>query len=175
MINLLPWRTHLRRKQRQEFIALLLGVSFIAILLLGLSHRWLSNTIKTTQQAYQQLQIQKSQLEKTIADYQTQQQSYLPVVEGILLLQRCEITQANLLDLLQTIGNLIPSAVYLTQLQQTNRRLELTGIARKHQNITQLMQRLEATEWVKQATLLQSQRVAIPAGVHFKIAVSLIK
>jgi type IV pilus assembly protein PilN len=173
MINLLPWRAQLRRKQRQTLIALLIGASFTAIVLLGLSHLGLVNILKTNQQAYDQLQAQKSQLEKTIRDYQTQQQHYLPLLQGILLLQQCATIQTNLLKLLYTLPTVIPNSAYLTQLLQTDQQWVLIGIARKHQTITQLMQGLEGLAGVKQATLLQSQHQTAPQGAHFKIEVSL--
>jgi type IV pilus assembly protein PilN len=172
MINLLPWRAQLRRKQRQQLISLLVATHLTTALLLGLSHGWLANSIKTAEHAHQQLQTQKTHLEKIIADYQNQQQRYLPVIAGILLLQRCQTTQANLLQLLQTFGNNIPNSIYLTELTKTSQQLTLTGIARNQQNIGELMQNLETTNWVKQALLLQNQQLTSAHEVHFKIGVT---
>ena len=152
-INLLPWRAELRQKRKQEFLVALLGAVIVGGALVYLSKLTVESWTTAQRGRNDILRTEIAALDKQIDEIkglETQRERLLARMRVIDQLQRSRPEVVHLFD---EIVNAVPEGVNLTDVLQTGARLELHGLAQSNSRVSALMRNIDASEWLKDASL----------------------
>ena len=128
-INLLPWREVERKRKRQEFIVAAVAAVGLA-LLTGFVLRWQYGSIIDSQNARNQyLNEQIQQIDKQIEE-----------INGL------EAQKQSLQSRIQVIEQ-------LTEVKQTDRRIQIKGIAESSTRVSAFMRNIDGSQWLKDPSL----------------------
>ena len=170
-INLLPWREELRQKRKKDFLLALVGAVLVGGLLSygakltvkgwisGQSNR---NNILRTEITQLDLQIEE------INALDAQKSRLLARMEIIDQLQRSRPEVVHLFDeLVETL----PEGVYLTQVNQTNTRVEIVGSAQSSTRVSAIMRNIDNSDWLRDPQLEIVETVDADVGRNAQFTV----
>lgn len=152
-INLLPWREVDRKRKRQEFAFAAVGALALALLLGFVFKLQLGSAIDHQNERNQVLKDEIAQLDKQIVEIlglEQQKQRLLARMEVIEQLQRSRPEAVHLLD---QLVKTIPDGVYLTAVKQTDRRIQVKGVAESSTRVSAFMRNIDGSEWLKDPAL----------------------
>lgn len=147
-INLLPWRAELRQKRKKEFLVALLGAVMISAVLVYGSKLTVQGMIRGQNGRNAILRNEIAELDKQIAEItglENQRERLLARMQVIDQLQRSRPEVVHLFD---EIVNAIPEGVHLTEVVQSNNRIELRGSAESSTRVSALMRNIDASAWL---------------------------
>ncbi len=147
-INLLPWRAAERKLRQQQFavaavaaVGAALMVAFLLYLLVG---SWIDGQREKNQLLNTEIAALDKQI-KEIESLEDQKRRLLARREIIETLQRSRPEVVHLFD---ELVRTMPDGVYLTSIKQTNRRLELKGIAQSSTRVSEFMRQIDKSPWL---------------------------
>lgn len=152
-INLLPWREAERKRKRQEF-----GVGALAAVIVagvvGLAFSWqMQSAIDDQNERNALLKGEIQKLDKQIEEINgldQQKQRLLARMEVIEQLQRSRPEAVHLMD---QLVRTLPEGVYLTSVKQTDRKVQLKGVAQSSTRVSAYMRNIESSEWLEDPAL----------------------
>ena len=148
-INLLPWREELRQKRKKDFLTGLVGAVLVGGLMVYGSKLTVQGWISNQNDRNQLLKTEIAELDKQIEEIsglETQKNRLLARMEIIDQLQRSRPEAVHLFDeLVETL----PEGVHLTEVRQSNRRIELKGRAQSSTRVSSLMRNIDDSEWLR--------------------------
>lgn len=153
-INLLPWREQARTQRHRAFITKLLTVSLLFTTLLGYWYWYHLDLIHYQKQrnAFLLTELQQiSQELQTIQQLEKAQQDLIARMQIVNHLQSSRTLSVRLLD---TLVNMLPEGIQLTELAQSGNIITLTGHAESNARISTLMRRIESSDWLEKPELL---------------------
>jgi type IV pilus assembly protein PilN len=152
-INLLPWRDVERKRRRQEFMVAAVAAIGLA-LLTGLVLRWQYGSIIDNQNSRNQYLTEEiQQVDKQIEEInglEAQKQSLQSRIQVIEQLQRSRPEVVHVFD---QLVRLLPDGVYLTEIKQTDRRIQIKGIAESSTRVSAFMRNIDGSEWLQDPSL----------------------
>jgi type IV pilus assembly protein PilN len=170
-INLLPWRAELRQKRKQEFLVALLGAVIVGGVLVYASKLWMQGQISNQQARNAILKGENEALDKQITDIKglrDQRERLLARMRVIDQLQRSRPEVVHLFDELVTA---VPEGVHLTEVKQTDKRIELVGQAQSSTRVSTLMRNIDGSEFLAEPGLDVVETVAsgVDRNSQFKL------
>lgn len=147
-INLLPWRAA-ERKQRQQQFALwtvfaVVGAALVTLLAYLTMAGWID--AQRDRNALLKSEIEKLDQQITeILGLEAQKNRLIARMEIIEKLQRSRPEVVHMFD---QLVRTLPDGVYLTSVKQTEKRLELKGVAQSSTRVSALMRNIDASEWM---------------------------
>ncbi len=152
-INLLPWRELDRKRKRQEF-----GVAAIAAVMLGalvaaVTYWQYSNFIDTQNDRNQFLKDQIAQVDKQIEEIVGLEEQKRSLQERIQVIEQLQRSRPEVVHLMDQLVRLLPDGVYLTAVKQTDRRIQIKGIAESSTRVSAFMRNIDGSEWLKEPSL----------------------
>ncbi len=147
-INLLPWREEQRLLRRNQFFAALGAAAVGAGLLLLLSNLGFNSVIGHQQDRNQLLKDEIAALDLRIAeiiDLEEKKDSLLARMQIIEQLQR---SRPGIVHVFDEVVRTMPDGVYLTEIKQIGRRLEIVGAAESNTRVSALMRNIDGSEWL---------------------------
>lgn len=180
-INLLPWRM-LQRAQRQKEFGLMAVGAMLAAAIVTLFTWWgISGAIDHQHDRNEVLKQEIALLDKQITEIlglEAQRERLIARMEIIGRLQRSRPEVVHVFD---QMARVLPEGVYLTSVKETDRQIELKGVAQSSTRVSTLMRNIEASDWLTDPqlqvietskgtsttgsdfTLLATQKSAVPA------------
>jgi type IV pilus assembly protein PilN len=147
-INLLPWRQQERAKRQKEFGLAAVG-AVIAAAAVTLFTVWGFNwAIERQDKRNELLKTEIADLDKQITEIlglEAQKQRLVARMDIITRLQRSRPEVVHVFD---QLARTLPDGVYLTSVKQTDKRLELKGIAQSSTRVSTFMRNIEASPWL---------------------------
>lgn len=147
-INLLPWRQQERAKRQKEFGLAAIG-AVIAAAAVTLFTVWgFTWSIDRQRERNELLKSQIAELDKQISEIlglEAQRQRLVARMDIITRLQRSRPEVVHVLD---QLARTLPDGVYLTSVKQSDKRLELKGIAQSSTRVSTFMRNIEASPWL---------------------------
>ena len=152
-INLLPWREAERKRIRQEF-----GVGAVAALIFAalvyFAVKWQMQSAIDEQMARNQfLNTQISQLDKQIAEILDLEEQKKRLQARIAVIEQLELSRPEIVHVFDQLVRTTPDGIYLTSVKQTDRKIELKGIAQSSTRVASYMRNIDASEWLKEPAL----------------------
>jgi type IV pilus assembly protein PilN len=147
-INLLPWREEQRLLRRNQFFAAMGAAAVGAALLLLLSNLGFNSVIGHQQDRNQLLKDEIAALDLRIAeiiDLEEKKDSLLARMQIIEQLQR---SRPGIVHVFDEVVRTMPDGVYLTEIKQIGRRLEIVGAAESNTRVSALMRNIDGSEWL---------------------------
>ena len=148
-INLLPWREEQRQKRKKEFLVAL-GVAFaigaVVVLLARMTYQgWIDNQRARNDLLKQEIAALDKQIDE-ILGLENQKERLLARMEIIEQLQRSRPESVHLFD---ELVNTLPEGVYLSEVTQNGRRVQIKGAAQSSTRVSALMRNIDASEWLR--------------------------
>ncbi len=169
-INLLPWRDLERKRKRQEFMFAAVGAVVVALLVGLLVRMQYSAAIDHQNERNQyldaQIQIVNNQITE-ILDLEKQKQR---LKERIEVIQKLQSSRPEAVHLFDQLVKLLPDGVYLVSVKQTDRRIQIKGVAESSTRVSAFMRNIDGSEWLKDPSLeIIETKGSADAGANFTL------
>jgi len=152
-INLLPWRDLERKRKRQEFMFAAVGAIVVA-LLVGLLLRFEYDAQIEHQNARNQyLDSQIEILNHQIAEILELEQQKKRLSDRIDVIKKLQSSRPETVHLFDQLVRLLPDGVYLTSIKQTDKRIQIKGVAESSTRVSAFMRNIDSSEWLRDPSL----------------------
>jgi type IV pilus assembly protein PilN len=167
-INLIPWREAERKRKRQEFGVGALGAVIVAGLIAFLVNLQMSAAIDNQNERNQYLNEEIAKLDKQITEILALEQQKQRLRARIQVIEQLERSRPEIVHVFDQLVRTIPDGVNLTALKQTDRKLQLKGLAQSSTRVASYMRNLDASEWLTDPSLdILETKGAGDAGSEF--------
>lgn len=169
-INLLPWREAERKRKRQEFgvgaVAALLGAALVYFVV-----NWQMQSAideQTARNSY--LNDQITELDKQIAEILDLEEQKKRLQARISVIESLELSRPEIVHVFDQLVRTTPDGIYLTSVKQTDRKIELKGIAQSSTRVASYMRNIDSSEWLKDPALqILETKGTTDAGSQFTL------
>ncbi len=165
-INLLPWREEQRKERQKNFLiasgsAVLMGI--ITIMLVS----WTYDRFISYQNARNNiLEVQIDLLDKKIESIRGLEREKERLIARMEIIERLQKSRPEVVHLFDEMVHTIPDGVYLTSFKQTNRRLEIKGVAESTTRVSAYMRNIDVSEWLENPGLQVIETVEVETKKH---------
>ena len=152
-INLVPWREAERKRRRQEFAAGAVGALVFAGVI-GFLINWQKQSAidhQNNRNAYLQGEI--AQLDKQITEILDLEQQKQRLKARIEVIEQLERSRPEIVHVFDQLVRTLPDGVHLTEIKQTDRRIQLKGMAQSSTRVASYMRNLDSSEWLRDPAL----------------------
>jgi type IV pilus assembly protein PilN len=170
-INLLPWREEQRQKRKKEFLAALVGAMLFGGLL-GYGYKLgVQAQIRGQNERNATLRTEIAELDKQIEEINTLEAQKERLIARMEIIDQLQKSRPAVVHLLDELVNTLPEGTYLTEVKQTDRRIEVAGSAQSSTRVAALLRNIAGSEWLREPGLDVVETVeAGPArNARFKI------
>jgi type IV pilus assembly protein PilN len=152
-INLVPWREAERKRKRQEFGVGALGALVAAAAIAFLVNLQMGAAISNQKERNQYLNEEIAKLDKQITEILALEQQKQRLRARIQVIEQLERSRPEIVHVFDQLVRTIPDGVNLVELKQTDRKLQLRGLAQSSTRVASYMRNLDASEWLKDPSL----------------------
>lgn len=152
-INLIPWRDAERKRKRQEFGVGALGALLAAGAIAFLVNLQMGAAIDNQNERNQYLNEEIAQLDKQITEILALEQQKQRLRARIQVIEQLERSRPEIVHVFDQLVRTIPDGVNLTALKQSERRLQLKGLAQSSTRVASYMRNIDASEWLTDPSL----------------------
>lgn len=169
-INLLPWREFERKRKRQEFMAAA-GAAVVLAVLVGFVLRFqYSASIDHQNERNEYLKGEITQLDKQIVEILDLEKQKQRLKDRIDVIQKLQSSRPEVVHLFDQLVRLLPDGVYLTSVKQTDRRIQIKGVAESSTRVSAFMRNIDGSEWLKDPALeIIETKGSGDAGANFTL------
>ncbi len=152
-INLLPWREQQRKIRRREF-GVAAGGAVIAAIVFALGGKLVYSSWIDAQNAKNNLlKSEIKKLDAQIADIQDLETRKQRLVARMEIIEKLQRSRPEIVHLFDEIVHTVPDGVYLTQIKQNGRKLEIHGIAQSSTRVSTFMRNIDGSAWMDNPAL----------------------
>lgn len=152
-INLLPWREAERKRKRQEFgAAFALALVVAAIIAFGVRMQ-MQSAIDEQHARNQYLKDEIANLDKQITEILDLEQQKERLLARMQVIEQLERSRPEIVHVFDQLVKTTPDGIYLTSVKQTDRRIQIKGIAQSSTRVASYMRNLDASEWLADPSL----------------------
>ena len=152
-INLLPWRESDRKRKRQEFIFAGVGALALAAVI-GLGIDWqLQSAIDHQNERNQLLKNEIAQLDKQITEILGLEQQKQRLLARMQVIEQLQRSRPQVVHLFDQLVRTIPDGVYLNSVKQTDRKVQLKGVAQSSTRVSTFMRNIDSSQWLQDPAL----------------------
>lgn len=152
-INLLPWRERLREERRREFLTTLVGVIIIAAGLVFLVDRYFNREIDSQIARNEFLRGEISELDAMVAEINELRQQKEDIRARMNVITDLQGTRPVIVRIFDELVRTLPDGVFYQNVERSDNTISIEGIAESYARITELMRRLDASDWFMDANL----------------------
>lgn len=155
-INLLPWREHLREERKRAFLTTLVGFVLLSGASVFAVDRYFVAEIKQQNARNDYLKQEIQILDAQVAEISELRQQKDEIKERMDVITGLQGTRPVIVRLFDEIVKSLPEGVYYTNLERVGNDLSMEGVAESYAKLTELMRRLDKSEWFKEAALTET-------------------
>src|SRR5690349_513131 len=152
-INLIPCREAERKRKRQEFGVGALGALIVAGVIAFLVNLQMGAAIDNQNERNRYLNDEIAQLDKQITEILALEQQKQRLRARIQVIEQLERSRPEIVHVFDQLVRTIPDGVNLTSVKQTDRRLQLKGLAQSSTRVASYMRNIDASEWLTDPSL----------------------
>jgi len=156
-INLLPWRTELRRQREREFYIMLGGAAVAAVLAWLLWGYWNGMRIDDQEGRNKYLSAEIVKLDDKLKEIKSLEVKREKLIQQQKIIEKLQATRSQMVHLFDELVNTIPEGVRLTSMKQAGDVLTLLGVAQANGNVAAYMTSLDKSQWLKGSDLQQTE------------------
>jgi type IV pilus assembly protein PilN len=152
-INLLPWREKERKVRRREFM-IAAGAAVLAAGIFVLGGKLVYSSWTDAQNEKNNL-LKKEivKLDAQIADIQDLENRKQRLVARMEIIEKLQRSRPEIVHLFDEMVKTVPEGIYLTEIKQTNRKLEIHGVAQSSTRVSTFMRNIDASTWMDNPVL----------------------
>ena len=147
-INLLPWREQERKVRRREFFIAAGAAVFAGVLFMAGGKLVYSGWIDAQNEKNNLLKKEIVKLDAQIADIQDLETRKQRLVARMEIIEKLQRSRPEIVHLFDEIVKTVPEGIYLTQIKQTNRKLEIHGVAQSSTRVSTFMRNIDSSTWM---------------------------
>lgn len=169
-INLLPWREVERKRKRQEF-GVAAGAAVLLAVLTGFVLRWqYGSVIDDQNERNQYLKDEIAQVDKQIVEILDLEQQKQRLQSRIQVIEQLQRSRPEVVHLFDQMVRLLPDGVYLTSIRQTDKRIQIKGVAESSTRVSAFMRNIDGSDWLQDPSLeIVETKGAGDAGASFTL------
>ena len=152
-INLLPWREQDRKVRRREFYIAAGAAAFAGFLFMGAGKLVYQSWIDAQTEKNSLLKREIVKLDAQIADIQDLENRKQRLVARMEIIEKLQRSRSEVVHLFDEIVKTVPEGIYLTQIKQTNRKLETKGVAQSSTRVSTFMRNIDGSSWMDNPVL----------------------
>lgn len=152
-INLLPWRERLREERKREFFTILIGVVIISAGILFLIDRYFNGEIDVQVSRNEFLRSEITVLDERVAEINQLRQQKEDIRSRMNVITDLQGTRPVIVRIFDELVNTLPDGVYYESLIRLDNTISIEGVAESYSNITELMRRLDDSDWFQNSDL----------------------
>jgi type IV pilus assembly protein PilN len=152
-INLIPWREAERKRKRQEFGVGALGAVVVAGLITFLVYLQMGAAIDNQKERNQYLNDEIAKLDKQITEILALEEEKRRLKARIDVIEKLELSRPEIVHVFDQLVRTIPDGINLTSVKQTDRKLQLKGLAQSSTRVASYMRNIDASEWLTDPAL----------------------
>ncbi|MFL6575629.1 MAG: PilN domain-containing protein, partial [Povalibacter sp.] len=169
-INLVPWREAERKEKRQEFAVGAVGALVLAAAIAFTVNLQMSSAIDHQNERNQYLKDEIGKLDKQIAEILDLEQQKQRLLARMQVIEQLERSRAEVVHLFDQMVRTLPDGIYLTSIKQTERKVQLKGMAQSSTRVSTYMRNIDASEWLKDPSLeILETKGAADGGSEFTL------
>ncbi len=147
-INLLPWRENLRAEQQREFLVMA-GGTLVIVLLLGIYAHLHINGMKSTQEGRNKyLQKEIAALDERIKEIKVLEDTKARLLARMEVIQELQSSRPEAVHLFDELVKTTPDGVFLTNIKQEGKAVELDGRAQSNARVSAYMRNVDSSSWI---------------------------
>jgi type IV pilus assembly protein PilN len=163
-INLLPWREQERKVRRREFMVAAGGAIFAAVIFV-LGGKLLYSSWTDSQRAKNNLLTKEIvKLDAQIADIQDLETRKQRLVARMEIIERLQRKRPEIVHLFDEVVKTVPDGIYLTEIKQSGKKLEIHGVAQSSTRVSTYMRNIDSSAWMDNPELQVVESANSPTG-----------
>ena len=152
-INLIPWREAERKQKRQEFtVGAFAAVIFAGVIAFAVNWQ-MQSAIDHQAERNQYLKDEITKLDKQIAEILDLEQQKQRLSARIQVIEQLERSRAEIVHLFDQLVRTLPDGIYLTSIKQTDRKIQVKGIAQSSTRVSNYMRNIDSSDWLSDPSL----------------------
>jgi type IV pilus assembly protein PilN len=152
-INLLPWRQQERQRRQKEFGLFAIG-AVLAAAAVALVTSWvMSAAIDRQHDRNELLKTEIAELDRQITEILGLEAQKARLQARIEVIERLQRSRPEVVHVFDQLARSLPEGVYLTSVKQTDKKLELKGVAQSSTRVSTFMRNIEASAWLQDPQL----------------------
>lgn len=152
-INLLPWRDIERRERQQQFLAITGVVLLGSLLLVGAGHLLVLHLWDSQDARNLYLQQQIVNIEHQILEVKGLQNRKERMLKRMQVVETLQTNRAFTVHMFDQLIRAVPDNVVLTEVEQLDQELKITGVASSHAAVSVFMRQLNESYLFNSARL----------------------
>ena len=152
-INLIPWREAERKAKRQEFaVGAFAAVIFAGVIAFAVNWQ-MQSAVDHQAERNQYLKGEITKLDKQIAEILDLEQRKERLKARIGVIEQLERSRAEVVHLFDQLVRTLPDGIYLTSIKQSDRRIQVKGVAQSSTRVSNYMRNIDSSEWLSDPSL----------------------
>src|SRR6202161_1207726 len=147
-INLLPWREQERKVRRREFMVAVGGAVFAAAVFVGGGKLLYSSWTDSQTEKNNLLKKEIVKLDEQIADIQDLENRKQRLVARMEIIEKLQRKRPEVVHLFDELVKTVPEGIYLTQIKETVKKLEMKGVAQSSTRVSTFMRNIDGSSWM---------------------------
>ncbi len=165
-INLLPWREEQRKERQKNFLIASGSAVLIGILAIALVNWTFDRFIRYQNDRNKMLNTEIALLDEKIQDIKDLERKKERLLARMEIIEVLQKSRPQIVHLFDEMVHTLPDGVYLTSLKQTDRRLEIKGVAESTTRVSAYMRNIDMSEWLENPGLQVIETVEIGSKKH---------
>src|SRR3981189_1720051 len=175
-INLLPWREQERKVRRREFMVAAGGAVFASVICVLGGKLVYSSWIDSQNAKNNLLKKEIVKLDAQIADIQDLENRKQRLVARMEIIERLQRKRPEIVHLFDELVKTVPEGIYLTQIKETGKKLEMRGVAQPSTRVSTFMRNIYSSSWMDnpQLQVVETSKDSPTGGSSFTLTSDVI-
>lgn len=157
-INLLPWRELKREQEKKLFTTMLLVCIVVAAFIVFLINSYASGLVSNQITRNQMLQKEINNMDAQIKEIKNLQKAREMLISRMSIVQHLQSTRTLMVHLFDELINVIPSGIYLAQIDGKNDVISISGHTESNTFVSMLMRNIENNDWLHNPILTEIKK-----------------
>lgn len=177
-INLLPWRERLREERKREFLNIVVGFVIIAGGLVFLVDRYFNREIDMQTARNDFLRGEIRVLDEQVAEINQLRQQKEDIRARMNVITDLQGTRPVIVRIFDELVRTLPDGVFYETVTRTENVIAVEGVAESYARITELMRRLDDSQWftatdLSEFSVVQSAESPMSASISFSLTLNI--
>ncbi|MDP9089539.1 MAG: PilN domain-containing protein [Pseudomonadota bacterium] len=175
-INLLPWREQERKVRRREFLVALGGAALAGIIFVGCGKLLYGSWIDAQNAKNNLLKKEIVKLDAQIADIQDLEKRKQRLVARMEIIEKLQRKRPEIVHLFDELVKTVPEGIYLTQIKENGKKLEMKGVAQSSTRVSTFMRNIDSSSWMDnpQLQVVETSKDSPTGGSSFTLSSDVI-
>ena len=171
-INLLPHREQKRKDRRREFAVGLAVAAFAAVITVVLGKVVYAGWTESQNAKNNLLKREIVKLDAQIADIQDLENRKQRLVARMEIIEKLQRKRPEIVHLFDELVKTVPEGIYLTQIKETGKKLEMKGVAQSSTRVSTFMRNIDSSSWMDnpQLQVVETAKDSATGGSSFTLS-----